>query len=125
MKIRIVTEKPGWIMHRMAEEIKNALPETVINKKLKNADITYFINYGFYKPAHDSTFNVACFTHYDPNHLAERFEEVAHSVDYCIAISNETAESLKQLGIPEEKIEYEGSKDILEKGINLYRKRNP
>ena len=47
LRIRIVTEKPGWIMYRKAEEIQKYLgTESVrINEDWDEADIHYYINF--------------------------------------------------------------------------------
>lgn len=104
MKLRIVTEKPGWILHRLALEIQKAIPDTRINRNWRKADINYFINYGYYKGEKLSGLKIGCFTHYDPNHLADKFESSAEEMDHCVAISSQTADALFELGIPREKV---------------------
>ncbi|WP_203293886.1 glycosyltransferase [Maricaulis parjimensis] len=105
-KVRIVTEKPGWIMHRKAAEIQRHFGEknVRINQDWSDAEIHYYINYGYFraKPKHGIT--VANFTHYDPDHLADKFEQVAHEVDHCIAVSEATADVLRGMGVPDDKI---------------------
>jgi glycosyltransferase involved in cell wall biosynthesis len=104
-KILIVTEKPGWIMHRKALEIQKRLPNVVINEDCPDADIIYYINYG-YAPSNipKKAITVANFTHFDRNLHQEKFIKVAREVDHCIAVSEATAKVVKELGIPEEKI---------------------
>jgi len=104
MKIRIVTEKEGWILYRMAKEIAVRLRNVRINEDWPDADIHYYINYGYYNHRMPHGLIVACFTHYDPNNLGDRFINAAHEVDHCIAISSQTAEILKGFGVPDEKI---------------------
>jgi len=104
IKLRIVTEKPGWIMHRMAEEIANRLPNTVINADYPDANIHYYINYGYFNKKPEKGIVVANFTHYDPDKLNDKWESTAHEVDHCIAISNHTKSSVKDFNIPDEKI---------------------
>lgn len=104
MKIRIVTEKPGWIMHRQAQEIQKHLADVRINEPFPDADIVYYINYGYYKSRDAKALHVGCFTHYDPDALAEQFKRAAFELDHCIAISNFTANQLCDLGVPREKI---------------------
>ena len=73
-KIRIVTEQPGWIMHRKAEEIRKHLGphNVVINQDWDEADIHYYINYGYFHHRPRRGLTVANFTHFDPQHLAEK-----------------------------------------------------
>jgi glycosyltransferase involved in cell wall biosynthesis len=104
-RVRIVTEKPGWIMHRMAEEIQKHMgAENVrINDEWEEAEIHYYINYGYFRDRPNNGIKVANFTHYDPKNLAEKFVQVAKEVDHCITISKATAETLADFGIPTEK----------------------
>ncbi len=88
----------------MALEIQKRLPEVRINKKWRDADIHYFINYGYYDGRKSPGLTVANFTHFDPNHLADRFERAAREVDHCVAISEQTADKLRELGVGEERI---------------------
>ena len=104
MKLRIVTEKPGWILHRLAMEIQRILPDTRINRGWRKADIHYYINYGYYRGEKVAGLKVGCFTHYDPDHLGEQFKSAAEEMDHCVAISRQTAEILYDLGIPDDKV---------------------
>jgi glycosyltransferase involved in cell wall biosynthesis len=101
-RVRIVTEKPGWIMHRMAEEIQKHIgAENVrINEDWEEADIHYYINYGYFRDRPKNGIKVANFTHYDPDNFAEKFVQVAKEVDHCVAISKATADILADFGIP-------------------------
>lgn len=103
MKLRIVTEKKGWILYRKAEEIARRHPGTRINRRWPRADIHYFINYGYYKPVKQGI-TVANFTHYDPDHLGDVFLRVANEVDHCTAVSKATRQKMISLGIPAGKI---------------------
>lgn len=102
--VRIITEEPGWILHRKAAELQQHLGHVKINEEWPEADIHYFINYGMMLERPTNGIAVANFTHYDPDHLGERFIEVAHNVDHCIAVSQATADQLRTLGIHEDKI---------------------
>lgn len=104
IKLRIVTEKPGWIMHRMAAEIANKLPNVVINDDYPDANIHYYINYGYLRERPKNGIVVANFTHYDPDHLAEQWERAAQISDHCIAISNLTARDIHAFKIPANKV---------------------
>ncbi len=103
-KIRIITEPPGWIMHRKASEIQKHLGNVRVNEDWDDADVHYYINYGKYKSRPKSGLAVANFTHYDPDVLATEFEAVAHEVDHCIAVSEATADKLRTFGVPNDKI---------------------
>lgn len=105
-KIRIVTENPGWIMHRMAEELQKHLGarNVVINQDWQDADIHYYINYGYFRNKPRRGLTLANFTHFDPDHLAETFVAAAHAVDHCVAISQATADALRHLGVADDRI---------------------
>lgn len=104
LRVRIVTEKPGWIMHRKAEEIAKRLPNAVINEEYPDANIHYYINYGYFNKRPASGVVIANYTHYDPDKLNDKWESVAREVDHCTAVANTAAEDVKRFGIPEEKI---------------------
>ncbi len=105
-KIRIVTENPGWIMHRKAEEIQKHLGgrNVVINQDWEDAEIHYYINYGYFHNKPRRGLTLANFTHFDPDHLAEKFVEVAQAVDHCVAVSQATADVLRQFGVADDRI---------------------
>jgi glycosyltransferase involved in cell wall biosynthesis len=105
VKVRVVTEKPGWIMHRKARELERALPNLRINQEWPEADIHYYINYGYFRGRPPSGVVVGNFTHYDPAALGDRFFSVAREVDHCVAVSESTAEVLVQGGVPRSKID--------------------
>ena len=101
-KIRIITEKEGWIMHRKAAEIRKHFGDEYvkINEDWPEADVHYYINYGYFnkKPAKGVT--VGNFTHFDPSQLADKFVEVAYTVDHCVSVSELTTVKLQEIGIP-------------------------
>lgn len=105
-RVRIITEKPGWIMHRKASEIKKHMGDDFvrINEDWPDAEVHYYINYGYFRAKPSFGLTVANFTHHDPSHLSEKFIEVARIVDHCIAVSEATADDLRGFGIPDEKI---------------------
>jgi hypothetical protein len=45
MRINIITEQPGWILHRCAVELSKALPGAAINPPPGDFDITYILPY--------------------------------------------------------------------------------
>ena len=104
MRLSIVTEKKGWILHRKAEEIAKKIPGTNINMGTGSAQIVYFVNYAYFSPQKQGVITVANFTHFNPNFLAEKFRDVAIRVDHCVAVSKETAKVLYAMGVPREKV---------------------
>ena len=46
IRLRVVTEKPGWIMHRKGLEIARHLESSRINEDYPEANVHYYINYG-------------------------------------------------------------------------------
>ena len=104
LRVRIITEKPGWIMHRKAEEIAKRLPNAVINEDYPEANIHYYINYGYFNKRPASGVVIANYTHFDPDKLNDKWESVAKEVDHCTAVANTAAEDVKRFGIPEDKI---------------------
>ncbi|KXF76573.1 hypothetical protein ATN84_10965 [Paramesorhizobium deserti] len=105
-RVRIITEKPGWIMHRMADEISKHMgaQNVRINEDWPDAEINYYINYGYFNAKPKTGTTVANFTHYDPDHLADKFIQTAHEVDHCVAISEATADILRSFDVPDSKI---------------------
>jgi len=102
--VRIVTEKPGWILHRKALEIQKKLKNVWINEEVDNVDIHYYINYGYFHKKPSNGIVIGNFTHYNPDKHGDQFVDVAKEVDYCIAVSKETAKDLRKFGIDDEKI---------------------
>jgi len=105
-RVRIVTEKPGWILHRKAEEIQKSMgsDSVRINEDWPEADIHYYINYGYFRQRPSTGIVVANFTHYDPDLHADTFVSAAHEVDHCVSVSELTSDVLRSLGIPDYKI---------------------
>jgi glycosyltransferase involved in cell wall biosynthesis len=105
-RVRIVTEKEGWIMHRKAREIQVGMGDDYvrINQDWPEAEIHYYINYGYVNKKPAKGLFLANFTHFDPDSLAEKFVEVAHSVDHCTSVSKLTTQKLLELGVPSDKI---------------------
>jgi glycosyltransferase involved in cell wall biosynthesis len=108
VRLSIHTEEPGWIMHRKAAEIQKLMKNTTINEDVWDADIHYYINYGYYfrsaRHAQRRGLKVANFTHFDPDSLSEQFREAARVMDHCVSVSDETTKILRDFGVPEEKI---------------------
>lgn len=101
-KVRIVTEKSGWILHRMALELQSKLKNVYINEDV-DANIHYYINYGYYQQPMEGI-AIGNFTHYDPQVHNNKFIQVAMDADHCISISEETSKCLKNFDIDPEKI---------------------
>ncbi|EAR07917.1 glycosyltransferase [Reinekea blandensis] len=104
VKLRIVTEKPGWIMHRKGLEIAKRLSDSRINEDFPDANIHYYINYGYFNKRPKHGLVVANFTHFDESLHADKWVAVAKEVDHCVAVSEEAANNLRRFNIPDEKI---------------------
>ncbi|MBN2524983.1 MAG: glycosyltransferase [Deltaproteobacteria bacterium] len=104
VRLRVVTEKPGWIMYRKGEEIVKRLENAKINEDYDDANVHYYINYGYFRSRPKSGLVVANFTHYDESKLADKWVSVAHEVDHCVAVSEEAASNLRRFGIKDDKI---------------------
>ena len=105
-KVRIVTERAGWIMHRKADEIRRHFGDdhVKINEDWPEAEIHYYINYGYFNKRPAKGVVVANFTHFDPDALADKFVDVAFAVDHCTSVSELTSAKLRELGVPSRKI---------------------
>ena len=105
-RVRIVTERPGWIMHRKAEEIQKhmGVSSVRINQDWPEADIHYYINYGYFQKKPTSGLTIANFTHYDGDMLGDKFVQAACEADHCVAVSEATADILREFKIPNSKV---------------------
>lgn len=104
IRLRVVTEKPGWIMHRKGAEICKGLQHFKINQDYPDANVHYYINYGYYRGRPKAGLVIANFTHFDPDLHSDKWIKAAREVDHCIAVSEEAALNITRFGIPEEKI---------------------
>lgn len=104
VRLRVVTENPGWIMYRKGEEIVKRLANARINQDYPDANVHYYINYGYFNKRPKSGLVVANFTHFDESLHADKWVSVAHQVDHCVAVSEEAAGNLRRFGIPDNKI---------------------
>lgn len=104
IKLRVITEKPGWIMYRKGIEICNRLKNARINEDYPEANIHYYINYGYFNKRPSSGIVVANFTHFDSSLHSDKWLTAAKEVDHCIAVSEEAAENIRKFGISDEKI---------------------
>ena len=104
IRLRVITEKEGWIMHRKGKEIADRIENSRINTDYPEANIHYYINYGYFNKRPASGICVANFTHFDSDKLADKWVEVAHEVDHCIAVCEEAAHNLIKFGVPQQKI---------------------
>jgi hypothetical protein len=69
MRINIITEQPGWILHRCAQELANRLPDITVNGPRGSGDLTYYMPaYCWTKPeARDPA--IGLWTHPTPDRL--------------------------------------------------------
>ncbi len=95
-KVNLIFVEDGWILERMAKEIKLHIPEVTMNEH--PSDINYFINYMGY----DKTLpgkSVALYTHIEESGKPRRrFLDSAPLVDYCVAMCENTASILYNNG---------------------------
>ncbi len=104
IRLRVITEKEGWIMHRKGKEIVDRIENACINTDYPEANIHYYINYGYYNQRPPSGICVANFTHFDPDKLSDKWIKVANEVDHCVAVCEEAAKNLMRFGVPQNKI---------------------
>lgn len=92
MRINIVTEsRPGWILRRISETLKENLRDSYITDYVPDGmgDINLYINYALFKNKTDKI-DIGWFTHRENN----VFDSVAKNVDYCISMCDNTANLL-------------------------------
>jgi glycosyltransferase involved in cell wall biosynthesis len=104
-RISITCEKPGWICHRLAVELKNRLRNhhVFINEPVRDADINYFIDYSHYSKK-SRAIDIGLFTHFEADNLGETWGKKIKELDYCIAQSESSKSILLAHGVPEKKI---------------------
>lgn len=105
MKISITCEKPGWILYRLAEELRNRLSEYEIriNEQVSDADIRYFVDYSHFSEKSDSL-DMGFFTHFEPNSSGDSWRTKIRELDFCVAQSESSRRILIGEGFPEERI---------------------
>ena len=107
-KILMMTEEEGWILHRKCKEIQSQsrVLDCKINEPSFDSDIVYFMHYARYdENLAKNKISVANFTHIVPGTNTEQiFKDVAHKVDHCISISQETTKILRSMGVESNKI---------------------
>lgn len=89
--VHVVISDRGWILERLAEELKRRLPyvsyDTTANP---DAVIQYYMTYGTYK-GRVSPHEIGLFTHLEQHEaVAKKFFDVASRVDLCVAMSRAT-----------------------------------
>lgn len=69
MRVNVVTESVGWILHRCAQELADRLPDVTVNGPRRRADLTYYMPaYVFTRPT-DVDPAIGLFTHPTPARL--------------------------------------------------------
>lgn len=117
IKINIIGRRPSktegkkWILDRYRDEMvahgKKSTIEIVENSRTP-CDIDYVIPYQKWKQC-VSPIKVGLFTHRETAEVniqkRHQFEQAANEMNYCIAMSQSTAEELRHLGVAESKLE--------------------
>ncbi len=85
-----------WILHRLARSFHKNIPDSSISDHADlDADVNVYFNYALFNAR--TNCDVGFFTHMEHNtESARRFNEVAGSVDWCIAMCDKTAALLPQ-----------------------------
>ena len=96
MKINIVRPTDGWVLQEIAEgwKLPNSKCSTLPDV---NADVNIWVNYAMFKSAgkmRKTKCDIGWFTHREEGPLGEVFDNVARSMDWCIAMSRNTWERL-------------------------------
>ena len=125
IKVRIFTEKSGWITHRLAKELlsefedskiysgrgfrlKNNLASKFIPKSEKSIGIFYYLPYYLVPKSKDlNNISVSCLTHFEPNNSfkLEGWNRAISNSDYFIAISEFTYREALSQGVDKNRIQ--------------------
>lgn len=106
MKINITTDKRNenadfqWILRRSAEELRDNIEGVVLNENDLPSDISYFINYAYYRPREG--ISIAHFTHLeesDFHNFRNIFKNVMTQVEFATCTCDITRDILKDGGI--------------------------
>ena len=88
----------GWILEKLASELSSRLPYLSYDDSPNhNAELQYYMTYGCWRHR-ISPVEVAWFTHQEEDpEAAQKFENVARSIDFCITHSIEGRSVLKAI----------------------------
>ncbi len=104
-RVNLVFAEDGWILERMAKEIKRCVPEVSLNGD--PGQVNYFINYAQYKDMPGIA--VAWYTHLEEEgHWHKFFLNSISKVDYCVAPCENTANILKNNGAKNVRVIHNG-----------------
>lgn len=141
IKVRVFTEKSGWITHRLARELlsefkdskiysgrgfrfKNNLVSKLIPKSEKNTNIFYYLPYYLIPKSKDlNNISVSCLTHFEPSNpfKLEGWNRAISNSDYLIAISEFTYREALNQGVDKNRIQIirYGVDDLYEPTFNV------
>ncbi len=104
-RVNLVFIEDDWILARSAKEINRYMPEVTMNGDC--GQINYFINYMAYEKI--SGVKVAQFTHLEEEGRPRRmFLKYLTKVDYCVALSDNTADILRDNGAKDVRVIHYG-----------------
>lgn len=103
-QIDLVVADRGWIVEKIANEIRDALPNDEFNARVLDepsgrADLTYFIPYSALKPVPSGVVG-AWFTHQEEIEPAKtRFIEHGLKADFCLTPAKRYEDALRRAGV--------------------------
>lgn len=96
MKIHFVTEseQQRWVLRPIAEDLASRIVGATVGTEIDSrADVNIFVNYALYQPTRTKT--IGFFTHREfETRAAQRFNDAAQGVDWCLAMCELTAAKL-------------------------------
>lgn len=100
-RVHVVIADQGWILERCARELERRLDYVTVGPEPDPAaGLNYYVNYSAYREPQPGL-EMAFFTHIEERapEAAQRFFDVARSVDHCVCMSAPYAGALRQAGV--------------------------
>lgn len=106
-RVNLVFPTDSWILERMGQEIKNHIPEATVHGP--GGGVNYYINYMNYFNHRKPGKSVALYTHLEESGKPmRRFISSAKEVDVCVAMSENTANILREHGAKDVRVIHGG-----------------
>lgn len=126
MKVRIYTEKQGWIFNRCAKEIKDYFERhghrvDINESPTKGYNINYFINFGYYQKF-DRGIDVAMYAHLeeDKTHpMYDRYIESTSYIDYAVCPSEFSAQQYQSVSGRKARVIHHGVDEVFKPKTRL------